>query len=58
VPIKQISLMAKELERVGNPPKEYMIMKEEGHGIGKAETNVELYTKILGFLETHIGAKK
>ncbi|MBL8519302.1 MAG: S9 family peptidase, partial [Betaproteobacteria bacterium] len=47
VPIKQISLMAKELERVGNPPKEYMIMKEEGHGIGKAETNVELYTKIL-----------
>ena len=40
VPISQISRMAKELERSGNPPKAYVIKEKEGHGFGKLENNV------------------
>lgn len=58
VPIKQISQMAKELERAGNPAKAFVIKPEEGHGFGKVENRVDTWTQILGFLEESIGKKK
>jgi len=58
VPIKQIAQMAKELERSGNPPKGYVVKAEEGHGFGKLENNVDLYTQVLAFLKSEIGGGK
>lgn len=57
VPIRQINAMARELERTGNPPKAYVVKPKEGHGFGKLENNVDLYTQILGFLDVTIGSK-
>jgi dipeptidyl aminopeptidase/acylaminoacyl peptidase len=55
VPIDQIDRMAKALRNAGNAPKEYVVKKEEGHGFGKTENNVDLYTKMLKFVEDSIG---
>jgi dipeptidyl aminopeptidase/acylaminoacyl peptidase len=55
VPIDQIDRMAKALRNAGNAPKEYVVKKEEGHGFGKTENNVDLYTKMLKFVENSIG---
>ncbi len=55
VPIAQISRMAKELERSGNPPKAFVIKEKEGHGYGKLENNVDLYTQMLAFLKDQFG---
>ena len=57
VPIEQGNMMIRALERAGNPPKIVLIKKEEGHGFGKAENNVDLYTQMLDFLDTNIGPK-
>lgn len=57
VPIRQIAQIARELEKNGNPPKAYIVKKEEGHGYGKAENNVDLYKHILAFLQEQIGDK-
>jgi dipeptidyl aminopeptidase/acylaminoacyl peptidase len=57
VPIPQIARMARELERTGNPPKAFVVKKGEGHGFGKVENNVDLYTQILAFLHEQIGKK-
>lgn len=57
VPIEEGNMMIRALERAGNPPKVVLIKKEEGHGFGRAENNVELYTKMLDFLDTSIGPK-
>ena len=51
VPIAQITRMATELERVGNAPKGFVIKEREGHGFGKLENNVDLYTQVLAFLK-------
>ena len=55
VPISQISQMAKELTRAGNPPKAYVIKEKEGHGYGLLENNVDLYTQMLAFLKEQFG---
>jgi dipeptidyl aminopeptidase/acylaminoacyl peptidase len=55
VPIDQIDRMSKALTRAGNPPKAYVVKKNEGHGFGKTENNVDLYTQMLKFVETSIG---
>lgn len=55
VPIAQISRMARELEQTGNPPKAYVVKADEGHGFGKLENNVDLYTQILAFLKEQFG---
>jgi dipeptidyl aminopeptidase/acylaminoacyl peptidase len=55
VPIDQINRMDKALRAAGNPPKAYVVKAKEGHGFGKLENNVDLYTQILKFLEEQIG---
>ncbi len=55
VPIDQIDRMAKALRNAGNPPKAYIVKKNEGHGFGKTENNVDLYTQMLKFVEDSIG---
>lgn len=55
VPIAQISRMAKELERAGNPAKAFVIKEKEGHGYGKLENTVDLYTQMLAFLKDQFG---
>jgi dipeptidyl aminopeptidase/acylaminoacyl peptidase len=54
VPIAQINEMASNLEAAGNPPKAFVVKRDEGHGFGKLENNVDLYTQILEFLKNHL----
>ncbi|GAP36472.1 prolyl oligopeptidase family serine peptidase [Piscinibacter sakaiensis] len=56
-PLEQTTAMISALESAGNPPKDVVIKKEEGHGFGKVENNVDLYTRILKFLDEQIGSK-
>ncbi len=55
VPIAQISAMARNLRDAGNPPKAYVVKPNEGHGFGKLENRVDLYTQILAFLKEQFG---
>lgn len=55
VPIDQINRMADALTKAGNPPYAYVKKEKEGHGYGKLEDNVDLYTQILKFLDKEIG---
>jgi len=55
VPIDQINRMDKALKAAGNPAKAYVVKKEEGHGFGKTENRIDLYTQVLKFLEEQIG---
>ncbi len=55
VPIAQINRMNDELKKAGNPAKAYVVKKEEGHGFGKLENSLDLYTQVLKFLEDQIG---
>jgi dipeptidyl aminopeptidase/acylaminoacyl peptidase len=55
VPLPQISAMAKNLREAGNPPKAFVIKPNEGHGFGKLENNVDLYTQIFAFLKEQFG---
>ncbi|MCU0949690.1 MAG: prolyl oligopeptidase family serine peptidase [Burkholderiaceae bacterium] len=57
-PIEQTNRMIRALERAGNPPKEVVIKPEESHGFAKLENNVELYNRILKFLDESIGSPK
>jgi dipeptidyl aminopeptidase/acylaminoacyl peptidase len=56
-PLEQTTAMVKALEAAGNPPKVVLIKKQEGHGYGKVENRIELYEKMLQFLDEQIGAK-
>ena len=47
--------MVRALERAVNKPKHVILKEDEGHGFGKTENNIELYTKVLEFLDTNIG---
>lgn len=55
-PLEQTTGMVRALESAGNAPKTVMIKKEEGHGYGKVENRVELYEKMLDFLDHQIGS--
>jgi dipeptidyl aminopeptidase/acylaminoacyl peptidase len=55
VPIGQIEDMSSALTKAGNPPKAFVVKEKEGHGFGKLENNVDLYTQILQFLDANIG---
>jgi dipeptidyl aminopeptidase/acylaminoacyl peptidase len=50
-PPAQAKRMADALSAAGNPVQEYFVGKGEGHGFGVQAVNVELYTRILKFLE-------
>lgn len=54
-PLEQTNAMASALRAAGNPPKTVMIKKEEGHGYGRLENELDLYQQILKFLEASIG---
>lgn len=47
--------MRKALKRAGNAP-EWMLALHEGHGFYRLEVNLEYYTRLLAFLDQHIGA--
>ena len=55
VPIDQIYRMDKALKAAGNPAKAFIVKAKEGHGFGKPENNVDLYTQVLKFLDEQIG---
>jgi dipeptidyl aminopeptidase/acylaminoacyl peptidase len=55
VPIDQINRMDKALKAAGNPAKAYVVKEKEGHGFGRTENNVDLYTQVLKFLDEQIG---
>lgn len=55
VPIDQIRRMDRALRSAGNPAKDFVIKEREGHGFGRVENNIDLYTRILKFLEEQIG---
>jgi len=57
VPIDQVYRMDKALKAAGNPAKAFVIKANEGHGYGKLENNVDLYTQVLKFLDEQIGGK-
>ena len=46
-PPEQTRAMVSALERAGNPPKAVLIKTDEGHGFGRVENNVDLYTRML-----------
>ena len=55
VPIDQINRMDKALRAAGNPAKAYVVKDKEGHGYGKYENRIDLYTQVLQFLDEQIG---
>jgi len=55
VPISQINKMDRALKSAGNPPAGYVVKEREGHGFGRLENNVDLYTRILAFLKQQFG---
>jgi dipeptidyl aminopeptidase/acylaminoacyl peptidase len=57
-PLEQTTRMQRALQRAGNPPRDVFIASGEGHGFGKLENNVELYNRMLKFLDETIGAKR
>ncbi len=57
VPIDQINRMDKALKAAGNPAKAYVVKAKEGHGFGRLENNVDLYTQVIKFLGEQIGGK-
>lgn len=54
VPLEQPRKMRAALESKGKPVR-WIQKNEEGHGFGKLENNVDLYTQILDFLGQHVG---
>ena len=57
VPIAQINRMNRALRSAGNAPAAYLVKEKEGHGYGKLENNLDLYTQMLKFLDDQIGSK-
>jgi dipeptidyl aminopeptidase/acylaminoacyl peptidase len=55
VPISQINRMSSALKAAGNPPSAYVVKEREGHGFGKLENRLDLYTQVLKFLEQQLG---
>ena len=55
VPIDQINAMDRGLKNAGNPAKAYVVKAQEGHGFGRLENNIDLYTQVLAFLAAQLG---
>jgi dipeptidyl aminopeptidase/acylaminoacyl peptidase len=55
VPIEQAEFLIKQLDR-RNYPYELLVKDKEGHGFYKEEHRLELYQKMLLFLDKHIGS--
>jgi len=55
-PLKHSELMRDALVAAGNKP-EWLVYKDEGHGFYQDAHNVEYYSKLLAFLDRHIGPR-
>jgi dipeptidyl aminopeptidase/acylaminoacyl peptidase len=55
-PIEQTNRMVSALRSAGQNP-EVLIKAEEGHGFGKLDNRVELWERMLDFLDRQIGSK-
>jgi dipeptidyl aminopeptidase/acylaminoacyl peptidase len=55
VPIGQINKLERAMKSAGNPPAAFVVKDKEGHGFGKLENELDLYTQVLKFLEQQIG---
>ncbi|MBM3388686.1 MAG: S9 family peptidase [Betaproteobacteria bacterium] len=56
-PPAQAKRMADALAAAGNPVKDYFIGKGEGHGFGVQAVNVDLYTRMLRFLDEALAGR-
>lgn len=54
VPIAHATAMRAALDKAGHPY-EYLVKESEGHGFYDIDNNLELYTRLLEFLDRHIG---
>ncbi|MFC5569638.1 alpha/beta hydrolase family protein [Lysobacter yangpyeongensis] len=54
-PPENTERMYKALSDAGNPPEGMIIQSGEMHGFYKEESNLKLYTEMLGFFARHIG---
>jgi dipeptidyl aminopeptidase/acylaminoacyl peptidase len=57
VPLEQTQKMRNALESRGKKVR-WIVKNEEGHGFGRIENNVDLYTQVLEFLDQTIGPGK
>lgn len=55
VPLEQTTKMVNALKRVGHPPEDVIIKAEEGHSYGVLDNRLDLYERVLAFLDKHIG---
>lgn len=53
VPIDQMNLLIREMQRVGKKPEEVLVKRNEGHGFQQPENNVELFERLIAFLNRH-----
>jgi len=54
VPIEQAELLREALDKKGHPY-EWMVKDKEAHGFYDVENRAELYERLVGFLDKHIG---
>lgn len=57
VPIDQMEYLVKQMAKAGKKPEMVLVKAKEGHGFVVPENNVELYTKLLGFLDRHLAPR-
>ncbi len=58
VPMSQFRIMKSALEQAGRPPELEVVERNEGHGFFDPDNNINLYTKLQRFLDTHIGSAR
>ena len=58
VPIKNMYELIDRMEAVGKKPEAVVVEKKEAHGFRDLDNNVNLYTKMLAFFDSHIGNKQ
>ncbi|WP_226978489.1 S9 family peptidase [Xanthomonas sp. LMG 12460] len=54
-PPEHTEALAKALQAAGNPPEGVIVQSGEGHGFYKEDNNLNLYTRMLGFFDAHLG---
>jgi dipeptidyl aminopeptidase/acylaminoacyl peptidase len=57
VPVQQMEFLVKQMQAAGRAPEDVLVAPREGHGFRDLENNVQLYTRLLAFLDRHIGAE-
>lgn len=57
VPIAQMYKIERALTSGGNAPAAFVVKEKEGHGFGRLENNLDLYTQMLKFLDVQLKPK-